>query len=190
MPAPTTIGSTPAPVQIIAIPCRARTARASRLRPIPWLSPKRPERSEASADTSDSGRAGAVVAAGAAGAAVGAIAGRDNDAALESERVRSPEDSTEILSNVTSYETADEEPVNRTDEVGAAAVAGTLTGAEAVGLMTRQGAQCSVVDPESDEAVRWDMARTPVTLNPCGLGSMNLSKVSTVGQRGSGAAGQ
>ncbi len=67
---------------------------------------------------------------------------------------------------------------------------GTLTGAEAVGLMTRQGVQCSVVDPESDEAVRWDMASTPVTLNPCGLGSMNLSKVWTEGERGSGAAGQ
>lgn len=101
---------------------------------------------------------------------------------LDSERIRPPEDSTEILGNVTSYETADEEPVNRTDEVGAAAVGGTLTGAEAVGLTTRQGAQCTVVDPENDEAVRWDMASTPVTLNPCGLGSMNLSKVWTAGQ--------
>jgi hypothetical protein len=119
---------------------------------------------------------------------------------LDSERIRPPEDSTETVGNVTSYETADEEPVNasdqvaasvnRTDEVGAAAVTGTVTGADATALMTRQGARCSVVDPESDEAVRWDMASTPVTLNPCGLGSMNLSKVWTEGQRGSGAAGQ
>jgi hypothetical protein len=119
---------------------------------------------------------------------------------LDSERIRPPEDSTEILGNVTSYETADEEPVdasdqvaasvNRTDEVGAAAVTGTLTGADAAALMTRQGARCSAVDPESDAGVRWDMASTPVTLNPCGLGSMNLSKVWTEGQRGSGAAAQ
>jgi hypothetical protein len=65
------------------------------------------------------------------------------------------------------------------DEVGAAAIAGNLTGPQAVSLMTRQGARCIVVDPESDEAVRWDMASTPVTLNPCGLGSMNLSKIWT-----------
>jgi hypothetical protein len=46
-------------------------------------------------------------------------------------------------------------------------------------MMTRQGEQCTVVDPESDEEVRWDMSSTPATLNPCGLGSMNLSKVWT-----------
>ena len=96
----------------------------------------------------------------------------------ESERVRPPEDSTEILGNVTTNENADSS-VDRTDEVGAAAIGGNVTGSQAVSLMTRQGARCIVVDPESDEAVRWDMASTPATLNPCGMGSMNLSKIWT-----------
>ena len=126
----------------------------------------------------------------------------------ESERIRPPEDSTEFLGEASPSETADEEPVNaaeavpapdretvaaseaRTEEVGAAAMGGTVTGGEAVALLTRQGAQCAMVDPESNEAVRWDMSSTPVTLNPCGMGSMNLSKVWTSDQRGSGAAGQ
>jgi hypothetical protein len=111
-------------------------------------------------------------------------------------RVRPPEDSTEILGNVTTTddaagETADEQIVNpkdeetvaasetSADEVGAAAVANGVTGADAVALMTRAGVRCAVVDPESNEAVRWDMSSTPVTLNPCGQGSMNLSKIWT-----------
>jgi hypothetical protein len=112
----------------------------------------------------------------------------------EAERIRPPEDSTEILGNVTGDENADEADISRedrptvaaearaeapTDEVGAAAIAGNVTGVEAVALMTRQGEKCIVVDPESNEAVRWDMSSTPSTLNPCGIGSMNLSKVWT-----------
>jgi len=116
---------------------------------------------------------------------------------VELVRVRPPEDSTEILGNVTTDaaadETADEQVVRpedretvaaseaRTDEVGAAAVGGDVTGAEAVALMSRQGVRCAVVDPEANEAVRWDMSSTPVTLNPCGMGSMNLSKIWTEG---------
>ena len=112
---------------------------------------------------------------------------------LESDRIRPPEDSTELHGNAISDETADEREFeagerevvsaseSRTDEVGAAALAGTVTGAEAVALLTRQGASCIVVDPETNEAVRWDMSRTPITLNPCGLGSMNLTKVRTAG---------
>lgn len=109
-------------------------------------------------------------------------------------RVRPPEDSTEILGNVTNSddianETADEQIVNPddqekvaaseapTDEVGAAAVTSSVTGADAVALVSREGVRCTVVDPETNEAVRWDMSSTPVTLNPCGLGSMNLSKI-------------
>ena len=118
-----------------------------------------------------------------------------SDTAATGGHIRPAEDSTEIRGNVSSAETADEVPVNeqeinadRTNEVGAAAVEGNVTGAAAVALMDRQGVHCSMVDPESNEEVRWDMSSTPVTLNPCGLGSMNLSKV--VGQRGSGAAGQ
>jgi hypothetical protein len=138
-----------------------------------------------------------------------AIAARGADTTGNAGRIRPPEDSTELQGNVSSAEsagvnaadTADEAPVapesreaevsdretqvaseTRT-ETGAAALGGTVTGAEAVAMMTRQGERCNVVDPESDEEVRWDMASTPVTLNPCGLGSMNLSKVWTAGQR-------
>ncbi len=68
---------------------------------------------------------------------------------------------------------------NSNEAVGAAAIGGTVTGVDAVVMMTRGGERCNVVDPESDEEVRWDMSSTPATLNPCGLGSMNLSKVWT-----------
>jgi hypothetical protein len=110
-------------------------------------------------------------------------------------RVRPPEDSTEILGNVTpdeaAYETADEQVVRpedrgmvaasqaRRDELGAAPIGGNVTGAEAVALMSREGVRCAVVDPEANEAVRWDMSSTPVTLNPCGMGSMNPSRIWT-----------
>jgi hypothetical protein len=112
---------------------------------------------------------------------------------VESDRVRPPEDSTELHGDAITDETADEQPIDaedretvaasgdRTDEVGAAAVAGTVTGAEAVALVTRGDIRCIVVDPESDEEVRWDMSSTPVTLNPCGSGSMNLSRVGMAG---------
>jgi len=121
------------------------------------------------------------------------------DQADSAESIRPPQDSTELLGEVNSSETADEEPVNsaeetsapdretvaaaedQTDEVGAAAMGGTVTGGDAVASMTRQGAQCTLVDAESNQAVRWDMSSTPVTLNPCGMGSMNLSKVWTAG---------
>ena len=116
-------------------------------------------------------------------------------------RIRPPEDSTEILGNITTTdeaadETADEQVVRpedretvaasetRTDEVGAAAVGGNVTGAEAVALMSREGVRCAVVDPEASEAVRWDMSNTPITLNPCGMGSMILSRIWTAGSGG------
>jgi hypothetical protein len=105
---------------------------------------------------------------------------------LESEHVRPPEDSTEIRGQVATdsteipaYETADEQIINPTDEVGAAAIASDVTGAEAVALMSREGVRCAIVDPEENEAVRWDMSSTPVTLNPCGMGSMVISKIWT-----------
>jgi hypothetical protein len=134
-----------------------------------------------------------------------AIAARGADTTGNAGRVRPPEDSTEMQGNVSSAEsasvnaadTADEAPVtdtgdgvteiaaeDRTEAAGAAAVGGTVTGADAVAMMTRGNERCNVVDPESDEEVRWDMSSTPSTLNPCGLGSMNLSKVWTEGQRG------
>jgi hypothetical protein len=67
----------------------------------------------------------------------------------------------------------------RTDEVGAAAIGSDVTGAEAVALVSRAGVRCAVVDPEANEAVRWDMSNTPIALNPCGMGSMVPSKIWT-----------
>ncbi|MEP7227552.1 MAG: hypothetical protein ABI785_09350, partial [Gemmatimonadales bacterium] len=109
-------------------------------------------------------------------------------------RIRPPEDSTEILGNVSTNEgdeTADEQvvrPEDRAtvatsetpnDEVGAAAIGGEATGAEAVALLTREGLRCAVVNPEANQAVRWDMSSTPIALNPCGMGSMVLSRIWT-----------
>jgi hypothetical protein len=105
----------------------------------------------------------------------------------EAERIRPPEDSTEILGNVTTPDRAEAE-ANETVEavgdahpeaVGAAAVASTgniATGADAVALMTREGQPCRVEDsPE----VQWDLAGSPATMNPCGSGTMTLPKVQT-----------
>lgn len=96
-------------------------------------------------------------------------------------------DSTEILGG----ETADEQVVRPEDretvavseapkdDVGAAAIGGDVTGADAVALMTREGVRCAVVDLEENQAIRWDMSSTPISLNPCGMGSMVLSKIWT-----------
>jgi len=98
---------------------------------------------------------------------------------------------TEVAVDEAADETADEQMVRpegretvaasetQTDEVGAAATGGDVTGAEAVALLSREGVRCAVVDPEVNEAVRWDMSNTPVTLNPCGMGSMVLSRIWT-----------
>jgi len=139
-----------------------------------------------------------------ANVAVSAEAGADTTG--DAGRIRPPEDSTEILGNVTmdeaADETADEQVVRpedretvaaseaRRDQVGAAAIGGNVTGAEAVALMSREGVRCAVVDPEGNQAVRWDMSNTPVALNPCGMGSMIPSRIWTEGQRDSGTAGQ
>ena len=96
---------------------------------------------------------------------------------------RPAEDSTEVYGNVTedretvaAAEVKTEEP---TDAVGAAAIGGNVNGADAVALMTRQGAQCIVVDPESAQGAAIDMSETPATLNPCGLGSMVPTRIWT-----------
>lgn len=45
----------------------------------------------------------------------------------------------------------------------------------AVAQVTRQGRPCAVVDTEdSEEDIRWDMAGSPATINPCGTGTMTL----------------
>jgi hypothetical protein len=113
--------------------------------------------------------------AAAANAAVGA---RGADTTENAGRIRPPEDSTEVAGNVNAADTADEAPVtDGRDNVGAASMGGTVTGEEAIAMMTRSGTRCRSVDFEADEAVRWDMSSTPSTLNPCGLGSMVLSKI-------------
>jgi hypothetical protein len=64
--------------------------------------------------------------------------------------------------------------------VAAAGVESTgniATGSEAVAQVTREGVRCTVVDPEKDQAVRWDLASSPATLNPCGTGTMTLPRV-------------
>ena len=184
------------------------TMNAGRVRPIE-------DSTETMGQVTTDGNAAAVASDTVAGDA--AIAARGADTTGNAGRIRPPEGSTEMRGNVSSAEsesvnaadTADEAPVpaearesdtgegetqvaseNRTDAVGAASMGGTVTGADAVAMMTRAGERCHVVDPESDEEVRWDMSSTPSTLNPCGLGSMNLSKVWTEGQGDSGTAGQ
>jgi hypothetical protein len=103
----------------------------------------------------------------------------DELAKHEPARVRPPEDSTEVLGNVTT----DRSDVNAdAAAVGAAGVASTgniATGAEAVALMTRQGESCHVADPDENRDVLWDMAGSPSTLNPCGTGTMTLPKIWT-----------
>jgi hypothetical protein len=84
----------------------------------------------------------------------------------ETERIRPPEDSTEIRGNVTSDKAA-----------GAAPTGNTVTGIDAVSLMSRAGARCVAQDDSSD--VWWDMADSPAALNPCGTGTMTLSLVKT-----------
>jgi hypothetical protein len=84
----------------------------------------------------------------------------------EADRIRPPEDSTEIAGGVTPAEEA------RPDEVGAARISGEVTGAAALAGTTFQGAQCAVADNTSDDAIVLDMSNTPASLNPCGLGSM------------------
>ena len=77
-----------------------------------------------------------------------------------SARIRPPEDSTEVGGNA-----------------GAAPIGGTVTGIDAVSLMSRGGARCVVKDDSGD--VWWDMADSPAALNPCGTGTMTLSLVKT-----------
>jgi hypothetical protein len=115
--------------------------------------------------------------------------------AIERERVRPPEDSTETLGNVQPQRAeadveagaqvqadADLETVGdaNVDAAGAARVetsAGMVTGAAAVSAMTREGQRCIVLDPEHTADVRWDMASSPASLNPCGTGTMTLPRI-------------
>lgn len=101
----------------------------------------------------------------------------------EAKRIRPPEDSTELLGNVTPERNDDVEAVGDAnadqEAVGAAPVQSTgniATGAEAVALMNRAGQPCRVEDSRN---AAWDLASSPSTLNPCGTGTMTLPKVQT-----------
>jgi hypothetical protein len=125
----------------------------------------------------------------------GQVTGKVNPDSLpsETERVRPPEDSTEIRGNVTTDRAeadadadadANVEAVGdaNAEAVGAAQVQPTgniATGEAAVSLMTREGQRCTVVDPEESPEVSWDMASSPATLNPCGTGTMTLPRIWT-----------
>lgn len=63
---------------------------------------------------------------------------------------------------------------------GAATSGDMLTGAEAVAQMTREGKRCTVVEgEESEQDIRWDLAGSPATMNPCGTGTMTLPRIQT-----------
>jgi hypothetical protein len=96
----------------------------------------------------------------------------------EEESIRPPEDSAE-----THGQTRVAERETDTEPVGAAGVSSTgniVTGAHAAALIERQGLACIVVDQRDAEVtdVR-HMADSPVSLNPCGVGTMTLSRVRT-----------
>jgi hypothetical protein len=98
----------------------------------------------------------------------------------ESDRIRPPEDSTEVHGNVTSDNdrAAASSGEAETSAAGAAAMGRNVTGAEAVALISRAGERCVMVNDESTEA-SWDIADSPANLNPCGNGTMTLSRVRT-----------
>jgi hypothetical protein len=97
----------------------------------------------------------------------------------DADRIRPPEDSTELHGQVNASRARVEADQA---EVGAAPVepSGKLaTGADAVALMTRQGETCVVKDTETSRDVQWDLAASPATLNPCGTGTMTLPRIQT-----------
>jgi hypothetical protein len=100
-----------------------------------------------------------------------------------------PEDSTEMLGNAPPDSVEADADANlatvgdaNADAVGAAQIqptGNTVTGAEAVALMSRQGQRCVIVDSEESRDAQWDMASSPATLNPCGTGTMTLQRIWT-----------
>jgi hypothetical protein len=140
---------------------------------------------QAQADTSSAAQQTEMAQAPADTAAVApadtAAAQPPKEPASESDRIRPTEDSTEVLGNVTDQKSkAEAAPAKVEADAAAVGAAGvpttgnTITGAEAVALMTRQGQRCSVV---ADPAERRDLASSPATVNPCGTGTMTLPRV-------------
>jgi hypothetical protein len=94
-------------------------------------------------------------------------------------RVRPPEDSTEILGNVTTDRGGANADAAAVGAAGVASTGNIATGADAVALMSRQGERCVVASAEQNPHVLWDMANSPSGLNPCGTGTMTLPKIWT-----------
>jgi hypothetical protein len=93
-------------------------------------------------------------------------------------QVRPPEDSTEVLGNVTTDESkAETRDAAAVAAAGVASTGNAVTGANAVAQMSRQGQSCAVATDPAD--IRWDMAGSPATLNPCGTGTMTLPRIVT-----------
>jgi hypothetical protein len=106
--------------------------------------------------------------------------------AAEAERVRPPEDSTEVLGNVTNQEQkAEAEPGDANADTAPVAAAGVqttgniATGADAVSLLSREGQPCTVVTGDESQDAQWDLASSPATMNPCGTGTMTLPRIQT-----------
>jgi hypothetical protein len=100
------------------------------------------------------------------GDSVTVATGDANVASPDTGRIRPPADSAEVATSESSV-----------DAAGAAPMGGGVTGVDAVATMTRAGARCAVRDDSPD--VFWDLADSPVALNPCGTGTMTLSLVRT-----------
>jgi hypothetical protein len=101
----------------------------------------------------------------------------DELAKHEPARVRPPEDSTEILGNVTTGGAGANADASAVGAAGVASTGNIATGADAVALMSRQGEPCQVAASDQNRDVLWDMASSPSTLNPCGTGTMTLPRI-------------
>ena len=107
----------------------------------------------------------------------------------ETGRVRPPEDSTEVYGSVTEDQQKHEDVDAASDQTPAAGAGvqtsgETITGAAAVAQTTREGQRCSVVEgEESEQDIRWDLASSPATMNPCGTGTMTLPRIQMEEQR-------
>ena len=103
--------------------------------------------------------------------------------ASETEPSRAPEDSSEVLGDVTTEKGADTEITADDAPAGAAGVrtAGnnTVTGEAAVAQISREGRRCGVVSADESDEARWDLASSPATMNPCGTGTMTLPRIQT-----------
>jgi hypothetical protein len=96
------------------------------------------------------------------GAAIQAQVDTTTTLAQDTERVRPPEDSVEAAA------------------AGVRTSGNVVTGGAAVATLTREGRPCAVVQTEeSEQDIRWDMASSPATMNPCGTGTMTLSRIQT-----------